>query len=1657
MNWLRIFCLWLAFFLGLFPYAHGVVPPPRPHYIYDVRYYGAKGDGVTNDQTAIENALIAAATTNGVVHVPEGVYLHDSVLVIPDSVTLMGFGELRATDTGLVTDSAPQHAVILSGYGAELKDVTISTDWAGSSQSNNNGCGVLVNAAHNFTIDNVKVRNSATAGILSSGGIRGSITGCFVKNTLKDGIHMTNVTQDVLISGNRCDSTGDDGIAVVSYVSQGAKCNNIQITGNEVKNGSARGISVVGGNNVTISDNTITNIVYAGLYIGSEATVTSYGSTNIQGSNNTLDSTGASSPESYASIQIYGRADYPTENVKFEGGSASNCRYIGVTVSNPSEAIDSTTKNVKIIGMTITGAPGNNGFGLYAAGGTDITFQNNTVDHFASYGFTSQAGEGAGDIRIIGNTFRDVDTIETGTEDIISLYNATYDAAYVMLNGAYEINDSTERFLQLNVDSIPTYYFYSNEMGTLPSLPTQSILPDTLSSSQLGTVLTDEVGNSAGAKVMFSKGPNFLLLRGNNPTPTDEGDVQWDSSDHMIVVGNGGAQSRFPDSDKVAAMIGGSGSVTAVYDSTARGHASGVNDTVWIDTLDAVGGSGDYADTASYLTTSSGSGQYVAFSHTTGLFYPVQDSAYDLGDSILRWKDMEVAGTARIGNLSIVGTQEGELTFDQSDEFSAGDQLTYTAPGKLGFSEAYNAQEDTTAKVLSSSDPPTVPSITISHDADEDTVQIRSSTPSIVLYADSSLVLSSGAGNFVTLQGWYNDTNAIFGADTTVPSDTDISWFAVNKKAGSYDTVWLIRDSIIGGGGGETDTLSSGAGNGTDNFNMVRDSLGTRKEVRQLKEGSNITLSYAGDTAVTIAATGSGLTMDQIRDTLNSTDGMLDHDIINVERLDVDSINGTSYGTIDLIGKVRFRLTDTSGTDSSITAPFADTVNTEPDNNDVYAWNSTSHRFEIKAQTGGTGETDTVGIAGVPNGTTGFGMVNDSLGTRKMVRQLKAGSNITLAYSGDTSVSIASTGGSPAAQSITKTEIDSTASDVIFDDAYRGTSAVADSAYATEYYARKVAKDSATAYANAARAVIRDTIGLTGIVGSTSISDQSITKSDIDSTASNVVFDDAYRGSSAFSDSAYGTEYYARAVAKDSATAYANAARAVIRDTIGLTGIVGTTSIANQTITKSDIDTTSSNFVFDVPYKVTSATSDSMLATQYYALNSAVASSRITDQTITKSDIDSTSSNVVFNDAYKVTSATTDSMLATQYYALNSAVSAARITDQVITKSDIDTTASNFIFDDAYRGTSASADSAYGTEYYARKVAKDSATAYANAARAAIRDTIGLTGIVGATSVSDQSLTKSDLDTTAANFVFDDAYRGTSAVADSAYATERYARKVAGDSAAAYAGSGGLTMAQIRDTLNGAVGMNDKDIIGVERLDVDSINTAGGQIQMRGEVGFFLDTGGGSYYVTFDTTESTVPAVGDVYAWDGTHFEIQAQAGGALAKNAVVDSNIDWPGHWRLPDRVVTRPKANTDSLIVTHPIYYGDSATFEAWDIQDSSYDGSSAQLADTFYLIWLLQPNEDMIDTIKFELDARLDASDTSIVRKVQLFSYTGNAYVPTVADTTITTNTIVGAANQTTQVNVNNYTTPDPYEKYAVRVVVGVTTNRRININFMAFFDD
>lgn len=68
-------------------------PPPVPVvYIYNVKEYGAVGDGVTDDTTSIQNAVNAAQINGGTVYVPCGTYSISSSILITKPITIMGEG-----------------------------------------------------------------------------------------------------------------------------------------------------------------------------------------------------------------------------------------------------------------------------------------------------------------------------------------------------------------------------------------------------------------------------------------------------------------------------------------------------------------------------------------------------------------------------------------------------------------------------------------------------------------------------------------------------------------------------------------------------------------------------------------------------------------------------------------------------------------------------------------------------------------------------------------------------------------------------------------------------------------------------------------------------------------------------------------------------------------------------------------------------------------------------------------------------------------------------------------------------------------------------------------------------------------------------------------------------------------------------------------------------------------------------------------------------------------------------------------------------------------------------------------------------------------------------------------------------------------------------
>src|SRR3569832_946977 len=95
--------------------------------IYNVVAYGAKGDGVTNDVAAINNAINACSDAGGgFVFFPEGRYLINSSIIKKAKVSLIGTGGMTSIITwgintaGTVIDTSNQSLIHTSIDGLQL-------------------------------------------------------------------------------------------------------------------------------------------------------------------------------------------------------------------------------------------------------------------------------------------------------------------------------------------------------------------------------------------------------------------------------------------------------------------------------------------------------------------------------------------------------------------------------------------------------------------------------------------------------------------------------------------------------------------------------------------------------------------------------------------------------------------------------------------------------------------------------------------------------------------------------------------------------------------------------------------------------------------------------------------------------------------------------------------------------------------------------------------------------------------------------------------------------------------------------------------------------------------------------------------------------------------------------------------------------------------------------------------------------------------------------------------------------------------------------------------------------------------------------------------------------------------------------------------------
>lgn len=308
----------VALFLAFSSQAQTCTPSTSPPLsAVSVRTFGAFPDDGIDDTAALQRALDGGGT----LVMPPGQYLMNSQIYMrkistylygpgatlhatnPESMSITieadftGVYGLRFTAVTTTRLSAPRHArIAVYKEIAGVKQIVRSVSIVGN-----------VIAPIDGSVD----KNSASAGgIMLLRAVNFLVSGNTVVRTLSDGIHITGGSRDGRVVGNTVRENGDDMIAVVSYASSGEPAlntaadlranwadrvnnrlvQNILISGNNLSAQYwGRGITVIGGRDVTIDSNVIDNTpLGAAILIAREGGYQTFGPRNVRVTNNAI-------------------------------------------------------------------------------------------------------------------------------------------------------------------------------------------------------------------------------------------------------------------------------------------------------------------------------------------------------------------------------------------------------------------------------------------------------------------------------------------------------------------------------------------------------------------------------------------------------------------------------------------------------------------------------------------------------------------------------------------------------------------------------------------------------------------------------------------------------------------------------------------------------------------------------------------------------------------------------------------------------------------------------------------------------------------------------------------------------------------------------------------------------------------------------------------------------------------------------------------------------------------------------------------------------------------------------------------------------------------------------------------------------------------------
>lgn len=149
--------------------------------IYNVKAYGAKGDGVTDDTVSINKAISACSSAGGgIVFFPPGTYIKDGgvTITIPSNVHVIGSG-VGSTIIKLKNSASNRTVFLIANFANNASISDLSIDGNRANQTANDGYGIFSYKSNDCKIERVNITKCCFQGIGLSNCFNFTIRDCY--------------------------------------------------------------------------------------------------------------------------------------------------------------------------------------------------------------------------------------------------------------------------------------------------------------------------------------------------------------------------------------------------------------------------------------------------------------------------------------------------------------------------------------------------------------------------------------------------------------------------------------------------------------------------------------------------------------------------------------------------------------------------------------------------------------------------------------------------------------------------------------------------------------------------------------------------------------------------------------------------------------------------------------------------------------------------------------------------------------------------------------------------------------------------------------------------------------------------------------------------------------------------------------------------------------------------------------------------------------------------------------------------------------------------------------------------------------------------------------------------------------------------------------